>query len=143
MLFLGGVHGFAIDLVRRHVNESLNLAIDTAALDKNMGSQDIVIGKRQRIVEGALYVGLRGEVDDVGGLVGGKNPLDKIEILEVPVHKMVAGVMPNSLIYVLLVCAIVHGVQIHEGLDAFGKIVIDEMAADEAVATGYEEPHKC
>jgi len=125
------------------VNESLNLTIDAAALDENMGSQDVVIGKRQRIVEGTLDVGLRGEVDDVGGLVGGKNPLYKIDILEVPVHKMVAGVMSNGLLHVLLVCAIVHGIQIHEGLDAFGKIVIDEMAADEAVATGYEEPHKC
>ena len=125
------------------MDKSLNLAIDAAALNKNVGSKDVVISKRQRIVKGALYVGLRGEVNHVGGLVGGEYPSYKVDVLEVPVHKMVAGVTANGLLHVLLVCAIVHGVYINKCLDSFGKIVIDKMASDEAVAAGHEEPHKC
>ena len=124
------------------MDEPLNLTIDAAALDEHMGSENVIVREGQRIVKGALDVGLRRKVDDVGGLVGGKDALYEIALLEVPLHKMVARVAPNGKLHVLLVCAIVHGVQIHEDFDALGKIMINEMAADEAVAAGHEEAHE-
>ena len=88
-------------------------------------------------------MGLRRKVDDVGRLVGGKDALYKIAILEIPVHKMVARVAPNGTLYILLVCTIVHSIHINKHLDAFGEIMIDEMTSYESISACHKEPHKC
>ena len=93
-------------------------------------------------VNGAVYMGLRGEVNDGANGVASEQFADQFAVGNVAVHKSVRGVRGKR-VEIVGVAGVGERVQIDHGFIAVGEPILNEIAADEARAAGDKYGHGC
>ena len=67
----------SIDLIRTHMHKSLNLSIVPHCLEQDLGADDVVVSKRDAVVEGVLDVAIGREVQNAVDFVAGEGVGDR------------------------------------------------------------------
>ena len=93
-------------------------------------------------VTGAVYMGLRGEVNNGANGVASEQFADKFVVGNVAVHKSVRGVRGKRA-EIVGVAGVGERVKIDHGFIAGGELILNEITADEARAAGDKYGHGC
>lgn len=91
-------------------------------------------------VNGAVYMGLRGEVNDGANGVASEEFADKFAVGNVAMHKGVRGVRGKR-VEIVGVAGVGERVKIDHGFIAGGEPILNEITANEARAAGDKYGH--
>ena len=127
----------AVDLIRRDVDEDLDLRRRPERLEEHVRAVDVRQHELARVDDAPVDVRLGREVDD--GLRPGRQGPRELPVADVPPHELVARIAVDVL-QVVEVSRVGELVQVDDA-DAGNPAEeeADEMAADESRASGHED----
>jgi hypothetical protein len=114
--------------------------VGSRRLQQREGAFDVRLDEGTRAVDASVDVALGGEVQHGARAVLGQQAVDERAITDVAVHEDMPCVALQRG-QVAQVAGVGEGVEIDDGLVALRQPVEDEVAADEAGASGHEEGH--
>ena len=107
-----------------------------AALQQVDRAQDVAFHKDFGVLDAAVHVAFRREVDDVVGVILDNQVGDQRLIADIPLHKDMTGI-PLDVLEVLQIAGIGQLVQVHQtDILVFLQHVVDKVGADKTGAAG-------
>ena len=133
----------AEDLVGRDVEEPEGVAlrlreplqVAVRRLEQRVRAEDVGAQERRRVVDGAVDVALRREVDDRRGAVLGEEPRDEVAVADVAADEEVVGVV-LEVGQVVEVARVREQVEVHDARQVALARQAHEVGADEPGAAG-------